>query len=106
MAPARAERSEPRGQHRSWNRGEVFDRGDLEDRLEHGLTDLARQAPVPDDWPDLGTSVTSLDRRSTSRPRLVTGLVAVAAVIVIATAAFVVNRDPGASPTRSASAHD
>lgn len=78
---------------------------DLEDRLERGLTDLARQAPVPDEWPDLEAPIITFDRRSTGRPRLVTGFVAAAAaIVVIATVAFVVNRDPGASPTRTAAA--
>lgn len=78
---------------------------DLEDRLEHGLTDLARQAPVPDDWPDLGAPVISLDARQRRFPRGVTIVVAVsAAVLIVAATAFAVTRTP--DPTRVQAAGD
>ncbi|HET8929625.1 MAG TPA: hypothetical protein VFN21_03100 [Acidimicrobiales bacterium] len=73
---------------------------DLEDRLEQGLDDLARQAPVPDDWPELGARIIPLDPRPPRRHRLVTGLVAAAAtIVVIAAISFVVARDDGNPPT-------
>ncbi len=78
---------------------------DLEDRLEHGLGELARRAPVPDEWPELGTRIIPIDPRPPRRPRLITGLVAAAAaIVVIAAAAFVVNRDDGTGPTNVAAA--
>lgn len=76
---------------------------DLEDRLERGLADLARQAPVPDDWPTLGTPVVAADRRPDGRHHVVAALVAAAAVlVVVATVAFVADRDPWDPPTRVA----
>jgi len=76
---------------------------ELEDRLERRLSDMARQAPVPGDWPDLDTRIIPLDSRPPGRHRPVTAVVATAAVIVIVAAlAFALVRDPGNPPTRAA----
>lgn len=77
---------------------------DLEDRLQGVLGDLARRAPVPDDWHDLGSPVFSLEARTGRRPRAVTVVVAaVAVVLIVAVTAFAVTRDPGPTTIRAAS---
>lgn len=90
---------------------------DLEDRLTQGLGDLARNVPVPANWPELGEPMIRLDRPSPRRPWLVTGLVTAAAVIiVVAVGVFAVSRssrprgttslrvasEPGGAPAASA----
>lgn len=68
---------------------------DLEDRIEADLADLARSAPIPEHWPELGAPVIRLDgstRRRFGRPRLVTAVVAAAAVILVVVGVLVVGR--------------
>lgn len=86
---------------------------DLEDRLTKGLGDLARSAPVPRHWPELGAPVIRLDGSSPRRPRRVTAVVAAAAVIIVVATVFAVSRssqprgttslnaasEPGAAPS-------
>ncbi len=68
---------------------------DLENRIESGLADLARNAPIPEQWPELGAPVIRLDGSSRRRPRLVTTVVATAAVIIVAAGVLVVGKGSG-----------
>lgn len=91
---------------------------DLEDRIEGDLADLARAAPIPEHWPELGAPVVRLEgsRQHSGHPRLVTAVVAAAAVIIVAAAVFAVSlssqprettrlhaaSEPGGAPAASA----
>lgn len=63
---------------------------DTKARLEDELARLARRAPTPQHWADLGTPVISLDGKRPRGPRVVTAVVAAAAIVVLVAAAAVI----------------
>lgn len=78
---------------------------DLEDRLTRGLTDLARNAPVPSVWPDLGGPGVGLgDDPVRPRPAVTVAVAAAAAIVVVAAIALALSRGDEPAKNRVAAA--